>query len=99
MNDQSPLVQHRSLKMLGLASRSPREDVEADVASTRGLSHKESGERLAAVCRAAWSILRSRPDFAEIVAYSDPLPPDFEAKWAALIVRHRAQQRAEYGPR
>lgn len=99
MNDEFPSAQHRSLKMLGIASRSPREDVEADVASTQGLSHKESGERLAAVCRAAWSILRSRPDFTQIVAYSDPLPPDFTAKWEALMARHRAQQRAEHGSR
>ena len=74
-------------------SRSPLMEVEADVAPMRGLSLEERGERLVAVCRAAWAVLRSRPDFKQAVAYSDPVPTDFPAKWQALVARRRAQQR------
>jgi hypothetical protein len=73
--------------------RSPLDSLEAEVASSRGLSPEERGKRLAAVCRAAWAVLRSRPDFHQAVAYQDPLPADFAAKWSALAARQRARQR------
>ena len=46
MNDQSPPVQHRSLKILGLASRSPQEEVArllADRLEAAGIPHALGG--------------------------------------------------------
>ncbi|NOT54585.1 MAG: hypothetical protein HOP18_08275 [Deltaproteobacteria bacterium] len=82
----------RYIEALREMQRSPRETIEAEIASSRGLSVEERGQRLVAVCRAAWAVLRSRPDFHEAVAYQDPLPADFAAKWDALRARYRARQ-------
>ena len=79
--------------------RSPLAAVEADVASSRGLSVEEREKRLIAVCRAAWAVLRSRADFHQAVAFVDPLPTDFAGKWHALVTKRRAQQRGDHGPR
>lgn len=90
----------RAIEALRRINRSPRAAVEVDVAPMRDLSHQEHGERLVAVCRAAWAVLRSRPDFHQIVAYSDPLPADFTQKWNTLVTRRRAQQQQKsHGPR
>ncbi len=83
----------RYIEALREMQRSPQRSIEAEVASSRGLSSEERGQRLVAVCRAAWAILRSRPDFHQAVAYQDPLPADFAAKWNALRARYRARQR------
>jgi hypothetical protein len=90
--------QQRYLNALREFSHPPQAAVEAEVASMRGLSPTARGERLVAVSRAAWAVLRSRPDFRQAVVYSDPLPGDFAAKWSALLARRRAQQRASHGP-
>lgn len=87
----------RYIEALREMQRSPRSSIEAEVASSRGLSPEERGTRLAAVCRAAWAILRSRPDFRQAVAYQDPLPADFAGKWSALRARYRARQRDSDG--
>jgi len=83
----------RYIEALREMQRSPLNSIEAEVASSRGLSSEERGKRLVAVCRAAWAVLRSRPDFRQAVAYQDPLPADFAAKWSALVARRRAQHR------
>jgi hypothetical protein len=83
----------RYIEALREMQRSPLNSIEAEVASSRGLSPEERGKRLVAVCRAAWAVLRSRPDFRQAVAYQDPLPADFATKWSALVARRRAQQR------
>jgi len=89
----------RSIDALRQMSQSPQAAVEADVAPMRGLSPTARGERLVAVSRAAWAVLRARPDFHQAVAYSDPLPKDFAAKWSVLVAGRRAQQSADSGPR
>ena len=89
----------RYLDALRQISQTPQTAVEADVAPMRGLSPVARGERLVAVSRAAWAVLRARPDFHQAVAYVDPLPKDFAAKWSALVARRRAQQYADSGPR
>jgi hypothetical protein len=78
-------------------SRSPRAAVEAEVADSRGLTPTQQGARLAAVCRAAWAVLRTRPDFHRIVTYADPLPKDFAEKWQVLVARRRAQRGGNHG--
>jgi hypothetical protein len=83
----------RYIEALREMQRSPLNSIEAEVASSRGLSPEEREKRLAAVCRAAWAVLRSRPDFRQAVAYQDPLPADFAEKWSALVAKRRAQQR------
>ena len=80
-------------------AQSPQTAIEAEVAPMRNLSPQEHGERLVAVCRAAWAVLRSRPDFSEIVAYTDPLPADFAEKWKRLVTCYRIQQQKKHGPR
>lgn len=86
------------IEILRKAQRSPLDSLEAEVASSRGLSPEERGKCLVAVCRAAWAVLRSRPDFRQAVTYQDPLPADFAAKWSALVAKRRAQQREENEP-
>lgn len=88
-----------SLQAWGIINHSPLAAVEADVASSRGLSLEEREKRLIAVCRAAWAVLRSRADFHQAVAFADPLPADFAGKWRALVAKRRAQQRGDHGPR
>jgi hypothetical protein len=89
----------RFLQAVRDSTRSPLATVEDEVASSRGLSPTQRGERLAAVCRAAWAVLRARPDFHRAVAYTDPLPADFAAKWQALMAQRRAQRQHTHGPR
>jgi len=89
----------RYIEALHEMQRSPRSSIEAEVASSRGLSPEERGKRLVAVCRAAWAVLRSRPDFRQAVAYQDLPPADFAEKWSALRARQRAQQRDIDGSR
>lgn len=88
-----------SLQAWDVINRSPLDVVEADVASSRGLSLAEREKRLIAVSRAAWAILRSRADFRQAVAFADLLPADFAGKWRALVAKRRAQQREDHGPR
>ncbi|MBM4256987.1 MAG: hypothetical protein FJ147_13955 [Deltaproteobacteria bacterium] len=91
--------QARVIEALRRVAQSPRAAIEDDVASMRNLSPQEHGKRLVAVCRAAWAILRSRPDFPQIAAYRDPLPDDFAEKWQRLVTRRRIQQQKSHGPR
>ncbi|MBI3246927.1 MAG: hypothetical protein HYZ50_10530 [Deltaproteobacteria bacterium] len=90
----------RFLEAVFEAARSPLAAVEAEVASSRGLSPREQSARLIAVCRAAWAVLRARPDFRQAVEYADPPAADFAAKWDVLMARRRAQRQSRNdGPR
>jgi hypothetical protein len=85
------------LEGLQKARRSLADEVEPDIAPMRGLTPEQRGDLFAAVCHAAWAMLRSRPDFPAAAEYADPLPADFEAKWSALVERRRVQRRADRG--
>ncbi|MSP63651.1 MAG: hypothetical protein EXR72_25565 [Myxococcales bacterium] len=92
--DTAPLVVYpeatgRYVEALDARRGTLVEEVEEDIAPYRGLSMEERGERLAAVCRSAWAILRARPDFARVAAYRDPPAADFAERWRTLMERRR----------
>jgi hypothetical protein len=89
----------RFLAALRERSGSAVAEAEADVVSVRGLTLEQRGERLMAVCRAGWAILRARPDFARAVELRDPPAPDFPAIWARLRARYRARRVEAHDPR
>ena len=80
----------RYVERLDAGRRTLAAEVEDDVAPVRGLSMQERGASVASVCRAAWAILRARPDAADVVGWQDPPAPDFGERWRALMDRHRA---------
>ena len=64
-------------------------ELEDEIAPLRGLSLEERARWVAGACAAAWTIARTRPDFAEIVSAQEPPSADFDEKWAALMARRR----------
>ncbi len=58
-----------------------------EAAYYRSLTPEQHAELLAAACRAAADLLRSRPDAERAAAYVDPLP----ASSIALLARLRAE--------
>ena len=75
-----------------LNARPLREQVEDDVAAYRGLSPEERAKTVERVLRAAWQILRSRPDFERAVRLRDPPAPDFDRIWSALLQKRQEQR-------
>jgi hypothetical protein len=80
----------RYVDRLDAARRTLACEVEDDVAPVRGLTMQERGAWVASVCRAAWAILRARPDAAKVVGWQDPPAPDLTERWRALMARQRA---------
>jgi hypothetical protein len=62
-------------------------EVEEDVADYRQLTPDENDAVVSGLARSAMEILRSRPDFAEAMAETDPPAPDYEALMRRLIGR------------
>ena len=60
--DASVVVEY--LRRLDERRQSLAAEIEDDVAPYRGLSADERGRILESVCRDAWAILSSRPDYA-----------------------------------
>jgi hypothetical protein len=69
------------------ARRTLAEELEEELAPIRGMSLEEKGDWVARTCRAAWAILRSRPDGARLVAEREPPAPDYPAIWRRLARR------------
>ncbi len=67
-------------------------ELEDEIAPVRGLTFEQRGDWIVSVCRSAWAILRSRSDFADIVARPDPPAPDFLDLWRRLMLRQRAMR-------
>ena len=73
-------------------------DVEADVAPFRELPIEERAAILASVCRDAWRILTSRPDFERAVQFRDARSAESEATWLALVAQHRRRLETDGRP-
>ena len=65
------------------------DEVEPDAAPVRQLSLDRRGELIVRLCASAWTILRSRQDFPDIVRRSEPPAPDYLDKWRVLNERLR----------
>jgi len=72
-------------------ARSRAEQLEDDVAAYRGLTPAERAHTVESVCRSAWQILKSRPDFKRALEVRDPPAPDFDQVWRGLMARRRAE--------
>ncbi len=77
----------RFVDRLDANRRTLAQEVEDDVAPVRSLSLAERGVWVASVCRAAWSILQSRADAAEVVERQESPAPDLAARWQELMAR------------
>src|SRR5262249_41057921 len=59
-------------------------ELEEELAPIRALSLEARGDWVARTCRAAWAILRSRPDGATLVAEREEPAPDYALIWRRL---------------
>ncbi len=67
----------------------PVADVFDTVSMYRDMTLEERGKLLAALCRSAIQIVVCRPDRDAVLAFQDPMSPEAEATWLALIRRGR----------
>lgn len=91
MSARDPHVR-RYVARLDAARSTLGRELEDDVAPVRALSLHERGVWVASVCRAAWAIVRARPDGVRVVAEQEPPAPDLASHWGALMARQRAAQ-------
>jgi hypothetical protein len=60
-----------------------------EVAQVKDLTMRDRGDWIAAVCRSAWSILRSRGDRADALLRRDEPAGDYAAIWRKLAARRQ----------
>ena len=65
-----------------------RED-EEQLAELRAMTPEQRLEHFVQACELAIAILRERPDAAAILARREPLSPETEARWRALVAGAR----------
>jgi len=70
------------------ARRTLAEELEEELAPLRSMSLKTKGDWVARTCRAAWAILRSRPDGGRVTAERETPAPDYPAIWRRLAAGH-----------
>lgn len=67
-------------------------ELEEELAPVRSLSMEARGGWVARTCRAAWAIIRARPDGLAVVACREEPAGDYPAIWRRLSARRRAAQ-------
>ena len=88
---QSEQVRRYVARLDAERRRPLREQLEDDVATYRGLTPEARARVVADVCRAAWVLVKSRPDSQKAIAWQDPPSADFPEKWKALMRRRRSE--------